>query len=195
MSKKIAKLTKEQEEMIPKYLETYLSIGLSTEPCDRAKAEAAITEIYAIKGLKKPEFIWADSPFQGTVLAAQVLKGDSKVTSKEVQEQASKASYGSFEAYWVSFYAFISEQLPVETHPLMSPVIEVVKNCGLYWTFEDLVILTEKPVEIHMKDKKLHNPDGLALKYRNGDGIFAVNGTVYKSMLDMAVEQAALQQE
>lgn len=169
--KLIDKLTPEQEKMIPVYLDRYLQIGLSTEPTDRKKAEAAILASYAYQKLEKPEIIWAEDPFEGQILAAKYSG------NPNVKEQAAKASYGSFEAQWVVFYAFMSEVLPVEkVDNLIDIVKDIVTHCGVYWTFEGLVIMTPKPKAIHMKDGKLHNTEGLALEYETGRGVYAVNG-------------------
>ena len=190
MTKQIDKLTPEQEAMIPVYLEEYLKIALSTEPCDRAKAEAAVKASYRYQKLPEPEVVWADSPFAGAKIAAQLENGTEDVTPKQIAEQASKASYGSFEAYWVSFYAFIAEQLPVQKDELIDIVKDIVKNCGVYWTFEDVVVLTEKPVSISMVNDKLHDTEKKALLYKDGSGVCAVNGVVYSSLLEVALEGA-----
>jgi len=187
----IKELTEAQKAKIPEYLEEYLAIGLSTEPCDRAKAEAAVKASYKYLKLQEPTFVWAESPFAGCVIAAQLAKGDEVVTQKEISEQSYMASYGSFEAYWVSFYAFIAEQLPVQKDELIDITKDIVKNCGVYWTFEDIVVMTDKPKAIHMVDKKLHNPNGLALEYRDGTGLFAVNGVVYPSMMEAMISDNA----
>lgn len=185
MSEKISKLTKEQEAMIPVYLERYRAVGLSTTPTDRPKAEAAIRAAYKYLKLKDPEILWAPSPFKGARMAAELVKGNSNVTKAEISEQASKASYGSFEAYWVSFYAFIGEQLPVKKDELLDIVKEIVADCGVYWTFEDTVVLTDKPVTINMVDGKLHKEDGRALEYSDGTGIFALNGVRYGTLTEL----------
>lgn len=180
----IDKLTKEQEEQIPVYLDRYLKVGMSTEPCDRVKAEAALKASYKYMKLPEPEIVWADSPMQGAVLAAQFAKGSLDVTKAEISDQAGKASYGSFEAYWVAFYAFIAEQLPVKKDELIDIVKEIVQNCGVYWTFKDLIVVTEKPIEIHMVNQKLHNEDGLAVKYKDGHGVFMIDGKRCRSLLE-----------
>lgn len=190
MTKQIDKLTKEQEEQIPVYLERYLKIALSTEPCDRPKAEAAIKASYRYQKLAEPEIVWADSPFAGAKIAAQLENGTEEVTPKQIAEQASKASYGSFEAYWVSFYAFIAEQLPVKKDELIDIVKEIVQHCGVYWTFEDIVVLTEKPISISMQNDKLHNTERKALEYKDGTGVCAVDGVVYSSLLEVGLDNA-----
>lgn len=187
----IEKLTKEQEAQLPIYLERYIQIGLSTEKCDRVKAEKAVADSYEYLKLAKPKFVWCDSPFKGAILAAQLAKGDENITKQEVSEQAAKASYGSFESYWISFYAFIAEQLPVKHDHLIDIIKDIATNCGVYWTFEDIVVMTEKPIAIHMVDKKLHNPTGLAIEYPDGMGIYALSGTVYPTLMEMTVAQSA----
>ena len=187
----IDKLTKEQESKISYYLDKFLKIGLSTEKCDRVKAEDAITRAYTYQKLSAPKFIWVDSPFEGIVKAAKLAKGSDDVTNAEIKDQVSKASYGSFEAYWVSFYSYIANELPVKKDELCSILEDIVENCGVYWTFESVVIISEKPTQIHMKDKKLHNENGLALEYSDGNGIFSLNGIRYKSMMDMIISNEA----
>lgn len=185
----IDKLTPAQEAKIPEYVEKYLEIGLSTRPCDHAKAEDAIKRSYKYLKLKEPTFIWVKSPFEGAKVAAQLAKGSEDVTKQEISEQGSKASFGSFEAYWVSFYDFVATELPVKKDELIDIVKDIVNECGVYWTFEDVVVVSEKPVAIHFKDKKLHNPEGLALEYVDGTGIFALEGKSYPSLLDMTIEK------
>lgn len=196
MSKKtqkpISELTPEQEAKIPEYLEKFRKIGLSTDPTDRVKAEAAINRSYdylSKQNLCKPnpEIIWADSPMKGIVLAAQHAKGDLKVTDQEIQAQASLASYGSFEAYWASTYLFITNELPVEKDELADIVYDIISNCGVYWTFEDLVIITPKPSQIVMRNDKLHNTQGMALEYANGDGIYCIDGERKESLMEAVI--------
>lgn len=189
--KLIDKLTPAQEAIIPVYLEEYRKIALSTELCDRTKAEAAITDAYRYLGHKDPQFIWVDSPFEGARKAAQIAKGSEDVSPKECAEQAKEATYGSFEAYWVSFYAFIAEQLPVEKKDnLIDIVKEIVKNCGTYWTFENTVVISEKPSEIHLNaEGQLHNTDGMAIKFRDGKGAYLINGVRYKSLMDYTINK------
>ncbi len=181
-------ITPEQEAKIPEYLEKYNKIGTNTSPCDRARAEAAVSASYAYLKFTPPTFVWADSPFQGARLAAQLAKGCQDVTEEEISDQRNKASFGSFEAYWVAFYDFVSEQLPVKHDPLIDIVKEIVATCGVYWTFDGKVVMTERPIAIHFQDKKLHNPNGLALEYKDGTGVFSVEGKLYPSLLDMVIQ-------
>jgi hypothetical protein len=70
---KITKLTSEQESKFPEYVAKWKAIGLSTEPADRPRAEAAIRVMYANAGLAEPRIVWTQSPL-GNALALQVIK-------------------------------------------------------------------------------------------------------------------------
>lgn len=189
----INKLTDKQKAKLPEYVDKFLKIGMSTEPMDVKKAKDAITRSYAYMNLAPPKFIIADSPFAGARIAAQLEFGREDVTRVEIASQHSSASYGSFEAYWVSFYSFCLNELGLPKNELIDIVEDIVKNCGVYWTFKDVVVLTEKPTEIHMVDKKLHNPSGLALAYKDGTGLYSINGVSYKSLMDAATSEWAKQ--
>jgi len=187
--KQIESLTPEQEARIPAYLAKYLAIGLSTRPTDKVKAEKALKDSYKYLKMAEPEVRWVDSPIKGAVMAAQEAKGSMDVTTEEVRDQASKASFGQFESYWVSTPSFIANELDVEKDNLIDIVNEIIEEVNTYWTFEGLIIATEKPVAIHFKDEKLHNPNGLALEYKDGYGIFALEGVRYKDMFDVELSK------
>lgn len=190
--KLISELTPAQEALLPEYRERFRDIGLDTSPTNKEKAEAAIRRSYEYLSkngpeVANPEIIWADSPQKGAILAAQHAKGSLNVTEKEIHAQAPLASFGSFEAYWVSVYVYITEQLPVEKDELSEIALDIVTNCGAYWTFEDLVILTPKPTNISMLDTKLHNATGPAIVYPNGDNIYALNGVLKNSLMEVMI--------
>ena len=59
----IEKLTPEQTARFPEFADKWIKIGLSTEPADRPRAEAAIRLMYEAGGLLPPEkIVWFDSP-------------------------------------------------------------------------------------------------------------------------------------
>jgi hypothetical protein len=204
--KQIDKLTPEQEAKLPEYEKRYLDIGLSTEPCDRQKAEAALAKVYEYQ--KLPMFkrvIWADSPYEGVRIAASLAEGKptkelqkvapdivgdlplKELTENEIKKQAETASYGSLDAYWVAFYSFIAYELPVEKDPLVDITNDLIKDCGIYWTFDEIVVCTEKPVAIKLKNKKLHSTDGMAIEYKDGKGLYAVEGEIKKTLMDVVL--------
>jgi hypothetical protein len=180
--KKIDSLTEEQKALVPIYKERYKALALSTEPTDKALAEEAIKNLYKYIGLNEPTIEWVLNPIEGARRAAQEYNGRMDVTVQEIREQASMASYGSFEACYIAFYTFIAENFPVPHEPLVKIANDLVKHCGVYWTFEDYVIVCGKPIAIHMVGDKLHNPDGYAIEYPGDWGVCALNGEVVKNL-------------
>ena len=60
---KIESLTDDQRAKFPEYVKRWTEIGLSTEPADRPRAEAAIRLMYERGGLKPPRrIVWCGSP-------------------------------------------------------------------------------------------------------------------------------------
>jgi hypothetical protein len=74
--KEIESLTAEQIAKFPEYVDRWTKIGLSTEPADRPRAEAAIRWMYRNAGLADPRIVWTQSPL-GNCLALQALKSGS----------------------------------------------------------------------------------------------------------------------
>lgn len=60
----IKELTSEQEALIGLYREKWKAIALSTERIDRQNAQEAVRAAYQILGLKEPEIIFCDSPYE-----------------------------------------------------------------------------------------------------------------------------------
>lgn len=193
----IEKLTPEQEALIPVYMERFFKMGIDTTPSNRAKAEAALLKIHKLLGHPDPEIVWANSPYEGAIIVAQTLKGSDDVTKEEIRDQYNKAQFGSFECYWVAFYTFVADNFPeFERDPNVDIMLDIIENVGVYWTFDKKIIITEKPSKICLnEEKKLHNADGYAIEYPNGDGVYAYNGTRYKSLLDMRLATMGLDKD
>lgn len=189
-------LTAEQKALLPEYRDRFEKLALSTTPTNRELAEKHLRAVYNflnVEGVaeyhKDPEIIWAESPLLGAKVAAQHAKGDLNVTREEIHAQASNASYGSLDAYWVAVYSFINEQLlPTDQKDKLAELtLSLVEECGVFWTFEDLIIVTPKPSALHMKDGKFHCATGHAIGWPNGDGIFVFNGEIKKSLMDIVM--------
>ena len=167
MTRVIDKLTREEEAQIPLYLEKFRSYGVSTQPIDRASAEAAVTNLYAALSLKKPDkFIWVDSP--RSLILTNVLLKDSKLQNLE---------WGNIDSYWISFYVFINDILSVKTTPLAQVAHDIVKHCHVFSMFDEGVVLSERPVSLGFdSDNKLHREDGPAILYKDGFSVYALHG-------------------
>lgn len=197
MSKQVDDLTLEQKARIPYYLDKYFKIGTDTTPCDRAKAEDAVQRSYKYLNLQPvTKFVWFSNPFDAAREAARLandLPSVQGVQASMVADQASKASYGSLEAYWVAFYDFIASELEKTREPLIDIVIDIVSHCGVYWTFEGLVIMSEKPSKIELVkgedgQYRVSSTTGYGIQYADGTGVYAVNGTAYNTLMEATME-------
>lgn len=191
----INKLTPAQEAKIPEYLERYRAIGTCTKPIDRAKAEAALKACAAYLKQPEPIVLFVDSPKQVCIAsslinkigfermkeifdAGKLLESEHLCDKDDLKSQPSKASYGNVEAYWVSFYSFIANELPTKRDELIDIVNEIVLNCHFYTTFEGLYIVSEKPRQLYFNDQQqLHNEHGMAIRYADGTGVYSFEGT------------------
>jgi len=71
---KIDKLTAAQIAKFPGYVREWTAIGLSTEPADRKRAEAAIRKMYECGGLKPPRnIVWCGSPMSNALTRSIVM--------------------------------------------------------------------------------------------------------------------------
>ena len=54
---------------------------------------------------------------------------------------------------------------------------DVAQAAGLWWPFENAVVFTDRPAELHVNERNLlHREDGPALVYRDGWRVYAWNG-------------------
>ena len=65
---KVKKLTPEQAALIPVYREKWRAISLSTGPINRSQAAETIKSAYSAIGLKAPEIIFVDRPYEAADL-------------------------------------------------------------------------------------------------------------------------------
>lgn len=118
-------------------------------------------------------------PFKGQL----GLKKRNKVQDKtfwhsvisDMSNQVYRCGYGSQDASWLAFYdAFGRFGLDVS---IIDGLVKVAKNCGWWWPFDNVCIVTSRPTQIHQDDRfRLHSEDGPALQYPDGWAIWAIHG-------------------
>jgi len=200
---KLNRLTAEQEAILLAIRDKWLSIGLSTEPADRKRAEAGVALAYQAAGMKPPSLvIWLRSPLEGAY-GATLLKEDQvraqvgaqvgdqvraqvgdqvraqvwAQVGAQVGDQVGEAVFGGHDASWLGFYAAFN-CFGIEVANKLRGLQEVAQSCGWWWPFADAVILTERPNKILRDDQnRLHCETGPALSYPDGFSIYAWHGT------------------
>lgn len=107
-------------------------------------------------------------------------KVDDKVDGQiwdRVWAQAGRAAYGSHDAGWLSFYSFFRDELNLSSCNKLLPIEAVSKNCGWWWAFENVVIMTERSDQIHFDDANLlHCEGGPAISYPDGFSVYSWHG-------------------
>lgn len=178
-------MNKKQEAKIAEYREEYKNIGLCTDPCNRPVAELYVSLCYKKLGYAVPKFRWCDSFRSGAKLAAQILHGRQRVTRKEISQQKDKAVFAQWEAAWMSQYAFINRELGVKDDGFISIIDGVVRNCGVFWTFDGMVVMSERPTALRFNGTGLHNTEGKALEYKDGTGVYCLYGKRFPSLREL----------
>lgn len=168
----LTKLSPEQEALIPIMRDEWLAHGLSTEPADRAEAEAGMLQAYELAGLKPPaRIVWAESPLAGNRMAAEAMGCSTEQSLRE-------AHYGQHDAGWLAYYAFFLRAAPEITGPeKLLGLMRLAKSAGWYWTLDDLAIICERPHVLHRDENNdLHHRGGPAMAWRDGFEIHAWHG-------------------
>jgi hypothetical protein len=202
----IDKLTPAQEAKKEEYKVRFQKMAVSTEPTNRVEAEKAVNDFYDYMKLPRPKIHWELSPMKGIVVAGKAASkqaGDLvasnpgwtidqvlsiTVPKEEVQAQAYKAFFGSFDAHYFAFYSFIARELPVKSDNLIDISERICEHLGVHWLFEGFAVLTEKPCKVITKDNMLHNTEGPALEYRDGETGYFINGEFKQSLMEIMLE-------
>ena len=94
----------------------------------------------------------------------------------QVEDQIWAAVHGQHQASYLAFCDFFVDALPGTIKPLQG-ILQVARSAGWWWPFENAVVISERPVELHLDPKgRLHNTEGMALQYPDGFGIWAIHG-------------------
>jgi hypothetical protein len=106
--------------------------------------------------------------------------------------------WGSQDAYAWGFYDTARRMgvvYPPEVDTMLNDQLTVSRSIGWWYPFDDMCILTNRPVAIHRDDSnRLHSTEGPALKYRDGYALYAVHGVqvphwVIEDRAQLTVEQ------
>jgi hypothetical protein len=84
--------------------------------------------------------------------------------------------FGSHEAHWLGFYDYFFEVLKLESCSKLIPLMDFAKEGGWFYPYKNVCMVTERPIEIHMKDQRIHNDGGPAIRYSDEFSVWALNG-------------------
>lgn len=94
---------------------------------------------------------------------------------------------GSLWASWAAYVSFFRDVMGWEDPVLEKFEIDeaLVKSCGWIWWHEQVLSISDRPLEIHRDDaNRLHNPSGPSIIYRDGWSLWNWHGvTVAKDII------------
>lgn len=183
-------LTDEHLALIAKVRDEWVEIALSTERCDRAKAEEAVKKLYEVRGFKVPElFVWQDSPMGG-IQAAAALQAGIMPEDPHTADWAALAPKDKLssqigldlspwrDAYWLALLTCALPIAGMDPSAELDAAAAAVKEIGWWWPMTEAVVMTERPTLISRdKEGRLHNENGPALDYADGYALWAWHGT------------------
>lgn len=167
-TKKIEKLTPEQEAAMPLYVEKWTAIGTATGPCDFEKAKAAAVKIYTAAGYPVPEiFRVAKSPIDAIKVIQEL---DPDLSASDIFYDM---IFGNQEAPWLAFYDFFMTEVGVEGCEPIQGFFDLAEVCGWLNLLDEAVVFQDRPEYIKRDDEGLlHCENGPAIRYSDGLELF-----------------------
>lgn len=154
------------DEELSIHSKKWIRIGTSVGPGDRESTNKAIRDLWVHEGLGEPIIAWFESPM------AMI----DHVKSLGVTEFSDVFFWGSFEAYWISFYDFFQGR--VINDPAVDYLATIASNCGPMACFESHVFVSERPSDMLRDDRgDLHSEEGPAMSWSDGTAHYYWHGT------------------
>lgn len=171
-SNKLERLTAQQEAAMPKYVEKWTKIGLSTERVDFEKVKALVAKCYEKVGLAIPNFHFALGPDEGFETFASLSK---KPVSYSAYTEG--CMFGSMEASWLSYYDFYKTETDIQLNNI-DHMKELVMSSGWVYLGDTDAIIHDRPTIIARDDQgRLHSEVGPAIQYGDGWERYYWHGT------------------
>lgn len=169
-------LTQEQMDLIDVYCRNGFMNGINTMFINEEEVKQIINDFYIHILLKNPpdDVIIFQSPMAMYNYICKVV-GETKDINFVNPYLA-----GSFDSYLFAFYDYMIEVLKIDIDDDLVNKYRIWKNTiklGFIYPFDDICLVSEKPVEFHFNDKlQCHNERGPAIKYSDGFSIWMLNG-------------------
>ena len=94
-----------------------------------------------------------------------------------VWDSVRELAYGSHDAGCLSYYDYLYQVVGLQCCEPLTGLIDLAQFCGWWAPYRNMAILQHRHCELHKNAQgQLHNPSGLAVKYRDGWGIYRLNG-------------------
>lgn len=175
MSKKLDKLTPEQEAKMIEYRDKGIAIGLNTDRLNKERVIEAVNKTYRLAGLKEltaDQFQFVSSPKQLVEKGKELLGDDFNIYSH--------VCFGQSDIDWIMFDKFFKDECGIEGLERIEGLYDSAVECGWFLPLDTLCVVSEKPLEIHMSGDRLHNTKGPSFLYADGFSFYHLNGIEMK---------------
>ena len=174
----ISKLTEKQKTLVPVYFKKWLDIGINCNELDEDLAKESVKWIYSFCKHKAPSsYVFLPSP---------------KACQEEAKKITGKNSYQNqlyvnWWVWWVGFYDFILEELFPERKKEFKDFLTYqkhIQNLHIVIPFANTVFISNRPKDIFLNERMvLHNQNGMSMFYRDGYGLYNLNGVTVPKLL------------
>jgi hypothetical protein len=197
----INSLTEKQEASFSQYRDEWIAYGLDTSPVNEVEAIAAVKLAYLCANIPEPKyFLFTDGPTEAmqlltlvdkvtltqadfdrlTKLGPMALTNEIKAQVSEIYDKPKPAViwpafYGQHDAGWLAAHQFFADNF--ELSEKSAGLRAIGKHCGWVWLYQDLVIISRKPLRVSINgQRQLHNEKMAAIEYADGTKVYAFNG-------------------
>lgn len=115
-------------------------------------------------------------------------------TRSHVGTMVTQQVYGNHDAYWLGFYEFFQKECGIEQVDRLQGLIDLAHHCGWWAPYDDCAFVQDRPEEIHFDGARLHNPQGPAVRYRDGFCVWEIEGIRVDEQIVMRPETQTIEQ-
>lgn len=185
----ITNLTTEQHDQLAVYRDKGLKHGLCTDPVDVDAARKWAARLCV-------EILGRNAPTE-VIVRPSPLAAWREVCRVELGEDAKPAPFvwpyieGQYMTAWIAHTLYMRDVLGVTGYPDGYDVIVESQEFGPVYPLEcGVVVISDRPAEIHMVEGHLHNEAGPAVRYRDDWGVWCLNGVrVPRSLVETPAEK------
>lgn len=183
MVKTIESLTEEQTNAMPGWVDKWVEWGTDCSPTPKQTVEDGIRACYRLSDQREPEeILWVRSPFEGV-----------EVHTDRIGPSWRNYIIGQWIsgvlATWTFFRDVCDLEFPDDTNERINAYI-AANSAGWWWPYENLCIVSERPLYVHMEDQNLHAENGPAIEWSDGNKMYMWRGT---RIPDWVVEDLTLE--
>lgn len=179
----LTKLTKEQEDRMPEWVEKWVKIGLCTDPADFDAAEKAVLDCYKlIDHPEIPEVLRVGSPHAAIKEGIRREK-ELKNLPPETDHSLAITQYRCAQMWagWFARITFFRDVCGMSGEAFDKFALEetIAKSCGFTWWGDKVATISDRPKHIHRDARgRLHSTTQKAIEYPDGWGVYSIHGVI-----------------